>query len=134
MVQRSHKFNLNTSKPEYEIGDKVWVVRPEMWHVYSKPTTKEVKYKAQENWIGPYHIRSNCKNKSQVFEIEFDEGVLLTHKPLNGRKATNFHVRYLRPCTCDQDRPKELPELFVVESEDEFEDDQEISEESILRN
>merc|ERR1711988_1290319 len=30
--------------------------------------------------------------------------------------------------------PKELPELFVVDSEDEFEDDQEISEESILRN
>merc|ERR1712146_67267 len=86
-----------------------WVVRPEIWHVYSKPQTFEARFEAKENWVGPYFIRGKYKNKEQVYKVESEDGILLTYATSNGRKASNFHIRYLRPYLCEQNRPKELP-------------------------
>ncbi len=47
-LQRSERCNQERNKTEYESCEAVWVVRPEIWHVYSKPQTFEARFKAKE--------------------------------------------------------------------------------------
>merc|ERR1712146_681512 len=110
-----------------------WVVRPEIWHVYSKPQTFEARFEAKENWVGPYFIRGKYKNKEQVYKVESEDGILLTYATSNGRKASNFHIRYLRPYLCEQNRTKELPPLFEYEREEASEEEEEVSEKEKIR-
>ena len=123
-LHKSDKLNVGRHVTEYELGDEVWVVRPEIWHVYSKPSTFEVKFKAKENWIGPYSIYSAYENKPNVYVLISADGAILTYPTLNGKRARNFHVRYLRPYVGDMSRPKELPPVFTIDSDDEMDSDE----------